>query len=102
MELSKLQLFLLFIKADRRCSPQFMEEPKRKGIPGRKLDFPLFRYTISLESRLRMLTILRNNIHNLNKDTIEETEKLHEKIHHPTFRPNERHKGGELEIPPKL
>lgn len=79
MKLSKLQLFLTFIKADKRCSPQFMEEPKRKGIPGGKLDYPLLRYVFSLEDRLRMLTILRNNIHNLNEETKEEMKRTHEK-----------------------
>ncbi len=79
MKLSKLQLFLTFIKADKRCSPQFMEEPKRKGIPVGELDFPLLRYTFSLENRLRMLTILRNDIHNLNKEAKEEMKRTQEK-----------------------
>jgi hypothetical protein len=79
MKLSKLQLFLTFIKADKRCSPQFMEEPKRKGIPVGELDFPLLRYTFSLENRLRMLTILRNDIHNLNKKAKDEMKRTQEK-----------------------
>ena len=79
MKLSKLQLFLTFIKADKRCSPQFKEEQKRKRIPGGKLDFPLLRYTFSLETRLGMLTILRNDIHNLNKEAIEEMKRTQEK-----------------------
>lgn len=79
MGLPKLQLFLMFIKADRRCSPQFTKEPKRKGIPVGELDFPLLRYTFSLQDRLRMLTILRNNIHDLNKEAIEELEQIQEK-----------------------
>ena len=79
MKLSKFQLFITFIKADKRCSPQFMEEPKRKGIPVGELDFPLLRYTFSLENRLRMLTILRNDIHNLNKEAIEEMKRTQEK-----------------------
>ena len=79
MKLSKFQLFLTFINADKRCSPQFMEEPKRKGIPVGELDFPLFRYVVSLKDRLSMLTILRNNIHNLNKEAKEEMERTHEK-----------------------
>lgn len=79
MKISKLQLFLTFIKADKRCSPQFMEEPKRKGIPVGDLDFPLLRYIFSLENRLRMLTILRNQIHNSNKEAKEEIERTHEK-----------------------
>lgn len=79
MKLSKLQLFLTFIKADKRCSPQFKEEQKRKKIPGGELDFPLLRYTFSLETRLGMLTILRNDIHNLNKEAIEEMKRTQEK-----------------------
>ena len=79
MKLSKLQLFLTFIKADKRCSPQFKEEQKRKGIPVRELDFPLIRYTSSLENRLRMLTILRKDIHNLNKEAIEEMKRTQKK-----------------------
>ncbi len=79
MELSKLQLFLIFIKVDNRCSPQYKEEQKRKGIPVGELDFPLLRYTFSLQDRLRMLTVLRNNIHELNKEAIEELEQIQEK-----------------------
>ncbi|MDY6932080.1 MAG: hypothetical protein SVJ22_09235 [Halobacteriota archaeon] len=79
MRLSKLQLFLKFIKADKRCLPQFKEEQKRKGIPVGELDFPLLRYTFSLNDRLRMLTILRNDIHNLNKEAIEEMKRTQEK-----------------------
>lgn len=79
MKLSKLQLFLTFVKADKRCSPQFMEEPKRKGIPVGKLDFPLLRYTFSLDDRLRMLTILRNDIHHLNKEAKEAMKRTQEK-----------------------
>lgn len=79
MKLSKLQLFLTFIKADKRCSPQFKEEQKRKGIPVGELDLPLLRYTDSLETRLGMLTILRNDIHNLNKEAIEEMKRTQEK-----------------------
>lgn len=78
MKISKLQLFLTFIKADKRCSPQFMGEPKRKGIPVGDLDFPLLRYIFSLENRLRMLTILRNEIHNSNKEAKEEIKRTHE------------------------
>jgi hypothetical protein len=79
MKLSKLQLFLTFIKADKRCSPQFKEEHKRKGIPMGELDFPLLRYTFSLENRIRMLTILRNNIYELNKEAKEEMKRTQEK-----------------------
>lgn len=78
MDVSKLQLFLTFIMADKRCLPEFTEKLKRK-IPGSKLDFPLFRYRFSLENRLRMLTILRENIHKLNKEAIEEIERTREK-----------------------
>ena len=79
MTLSKLDLFLLFIKADKRCSSQFMEEPKRKRILVGELDFPFLRYVFSLQDRLRMLTILRNNIHNLNKEAKEEMKRTQEK-----------------------
>lgn len=79
MKLSKLQLFLTFINADKRCSPQFKEEQKRKGIPVGKLDFPLLRYTFSLKNRLGMLTVLRNDIHNLNKEAKEEMKRTQEK-----------------------
>ena len=72
MTLSKLQLFLTFIKGDKRCSPQYRDEQKREGIPIGDLDFPLLRYTSSLKTRLEMLTILRNEIHNLNEKAIEE------------------------------
>ena len=76
METSKLQLFLIFIKADKRCSPQFKEEQKRKGIPVGELDFPLLRYTFSLANRLSMLTLLRNSIHNSNKESIDELKNI--------------------------
>ncbi len=77
MDVSKLQLFLTFINADKRCSPQFTKNLKRK-IPGNKLDFPLFRYTFSLGNRLRMLAILREKIHKSNKEAIDEMERIHE------------------------
>jgi hypothetical protein len=41
-DISNIQFFLMFIKADRRCSTQFTEDLKRR-IPGKKLDFPLLR-----------------------------------------------------------
>jgi len=81
MELSKFQLFLTFIKADKRRSSRFKEEQKRKGIPVGELDFPLLRYTFSLGNRLGMLTILRNDIHNLNKEAIDELKRIGERGH---------------------
>ena len=79
MKLSKLQLFLTFIKADKRCSQQFKEEQKRKGIPGGELDFLLLEYIVSLENRLIMLTILQKDIHNLNEEAKEEMKRTQEK-----------------------
>lgn len=76
-DVSKLQLFLTFIKADKRCSPQFTKDLKRR-IPGNKLDFPLLRYVFSLEERLNMLTILRDKIHKSNKEAIDEMERIQE------------------------
>lgn len=79
MNLSKLDLFLIFIAADKRYLSQFMGESKRRGIVEGELDFPLLRYIISLQNRLRMLTILRNDIHNLNKEAKEEMKRTQEK-----------------------
>lgn len=59
--MSDIELFLNFIKGD-----------KRNNIQVNKLDFPLFRYTESLRQRLWMLTILRNEILELNQKGISE------------------------------
>ena len=74
MKLSKLQLFLTFIKADEKYSSQLMG----KGFPFGKLDFPLLRYTSSLDKRLQMLTMLLNYIHDLNENSKSEMKKAQE------------------------
>lgn len=76
MELSNLELFLMFIKVDRRGLPSFVEE--RKGIRVKNLDFPLFRYTFSLGMRVDMLNILRSEIYSLNEDAKKEMKHVQE------------------------
>ncbi len=61
MGMSNIELFLNFIKGD-----------KRNNIQVSRLDFPLLRYTESLRQRLRMLTILRNEILELTQKDISE------------------------------
>lgn len=61
MGMSNIELFLNFIKGD-----------KRNNIQVSRLDFPLLRYTESLRQRLRMLTILRNEILELAQKDISE------------------------------
>lgn len=76
MEISSLDLFLMFIKGDRRSSPLLRNEQKRKGIQIGQLDFPLFRYTHSLSQRVSMLCILKENIHKLGVEVLEEQKEV--------------------------
>jgi hypothetical protein len=79
MNISNLELFTSFIKGDRRCSPQFKLEQKKGKSPVKSLDFPLYRYAISLKSRVQILSMLKEEVLCQNKmamDEYEESQKI--------------------------
>lgn len=74
-QFSNLDLFLTFIKGDHRCTKGNKEELIKRRIAGAELDFPLLRYVFSLQNRIIMLSILRQNILEQNIKAIEDFEK---------------------------
>jgi hypothetical protein len=76
MGISSLDLFLMFVKGDKRSSPLLRNEQKRKGIQIGQLDFPLIRYTYSLSQRVSMLSILKEKIHKLGVEVLEEQKEV--------------------------
>ena len=73
-----LDLFLNFGTQEKKFRLD-KEEIRKRGLPvENEFDFQFPRYIFSLKARIGMLDLLKNEIEVLNKEVIEETEKLNE------------------------
>jgi len=65
------------------------EEIEKRGLPVKgEFDFQIIRYIASLRDRINNLSLLKNEIEVLNKEAIEETEKLYETNYGTSYKRN--------------
>jgi hypothetical protein len=86
--INELDLFLGFGIQDKKCRID-NEEIKKRGLPVKdEIDFQFPRYISSLKDRISNLNLLKNEIEILNKEAIEETEKLYETNYGTSYKSN--------------
>ncbi|MDD4532036.1 MAG: hypothetical protein PHW22_01165 [Bacilli bacterium] len=85
---NKLDLFLGFGIQNKKWRID-NEEIEKRGLPVKdEFDFQIIRYIASLRDRINNLILLKNEIEVINKEAIEETEKLYETNYGMSYKRN--------------